>query len=758
VPSPAALLCALVLSTPQGADPRLPLVEDQLAGDLESALRRTRELAERDPEAAQRLWLLYLEGDLLERLGRPEDAHRKFVELLAEDPELDAYARLRMAALQRDLGHPEMAAGLVARVLSQGAPDALVAARATELLVGALDAGADCQLLALMETWPVGDRERRTLRSAKADCALRQGDREAAEDLLVRLLEQETADLVGRHAADALSALSGASVESPEVQIAMGLAFHHNREFDRAVEHLDRGLAALDPERLAIGPDAIEEYRYASARSRFGLGDYAGSAQRFRELATATSRPAQAAQALYQEARCHELSGQWARAAATFREAFLAQPEGDWSAPALFSALRIDFRMGQEAAALELFSVLDSRPAWREMARRAALFLSASDLERGRGDRAAVWLRRNHDKYEIEEFLYWSSRLDELREEPQRAIRGYVEILKRNPYHPLAEAAAGRLDGVSVAPYVEPTARQLSATGARGDLHGAWVLLGDGHPTGRAAREALLTSLRSDRRAQAYLSIARVPARSWPLWQSTLTRPADRLLALGLWGEGRSRLTHHFPANQPSLAFSATALLDQAGLDRDALRIAEVLAHGAPEGLPAALWPAGLKRQLYPYPYREMIESEARRHGVEPALLAALIREESRFDPLAVSAAAARGLTQFVHPTAQRIAAMIALELDGPESLHQPEAAIALGAAYLGDLLERFDGRVEDVIAAYNAGEDQARLWRSYCYSRNPAEYFSKVGFAQTRGYLRKVLSSRVAYEEIYGSPSPAAR
>lgn len=59
------------------------------------------------------------------------------------------------------------------------------------------------------------------------------------------------------------------------------------------------------------------------------------------------------------------------------------------------------------------------------------------------------------------------------------------------------------------------------------------------------------------------------------------------------------------------------------------------------------------------------------------------------------------------------------------------------------------------MVAAYNAGEPQAQLWRSYCFSTDPAEYFSKVGFPQTRSYLAKVLSSRVQYAEIWaGRPS----
>jgi soluble lytic murein transglycosylase len=135
---------------------------------------------------------------------------------------------------------------------------------------------------------------------------------------------------------------------------------------------------------------------------------------------------------------------------------------------------------------------------------------------------------------------------------------------------------------------------------------------------------------------------------------------------------------------------------------------------------------------------------------VDPYLLTALIREESRFDSRAVSAASARGLTQFVLSTASRLAPRAGLDSVSPEDLHRPEVSIALGAAYLEELLERFDGREHQAVAAYNAGENQAELWLSYCFTMEPEEYLTKVGFRETRSYLSNVLGSRAQYADLY--------
>ena len=56
------------------------------------------------------------------------------------------------------------------------------------------------------------------------------------------------------------------------------------------------------------------------------------------------------------------------------------------------------------------------------------------------------------------------------------------------------------------------------------------------------------------------------------------------------------------------------------------------------------------------------------------------------------------------------------------------------------------------MVAAYNAGEDQATLWRRYCQTAEPEEYLAKVGFRETRAYLVRVMESRAHYDALYGN------
>jgi soluble lytic murein transglycosylase len=126
------------------------------------------------------------------------------------------------------------------------------------------------------------------------------------------------------------------------------------------------------------------------------------------------------------------------------------------------------------------------------------------------------------------------------------------------------------------------------------------------------------------------------------------------------------------------------------------------------------------------------------------------MREESRFDPRAKSPAAARGLLQLVPSTAQAVARELGQPAVEPVELYQPAVAIRLGAKYVGDLQAQLAGDLHATAAAYNAGPLQARLWQRLAPAPGADYFLSTVGFAETKGYVRKVLDSYARYGEIY--------
>ena len=235
-------------------------------------------------------------------------------------------------------------------------------------------------------------------------------------------------------------------------------------------------------------------------------------------------------------------------------------------------------------------------------------------------------------------------------------------------------------------------------------------------------------------------------------WRSPLTRADELLLALGLPEDGPSAVARHFPSSRPRAGLTGAQLLAGGPGARRAIQLAEASFQRLPSQVPfdwvAREWLA----LLYPLPWAEAVRGQARARGVDPALLAAVIREESRFDPEALSPASARGLAQLVLPTARRLATAGGLPAITARDLHDPMVSIPLGAAYLAELAIRFPGDDLSVTAAYNAGEEQVVLWRRYCLSAEPEELLAKIGFGETRAYTTRVLESRAAYRSIWAA------
>ena len=137
---------------------------------------------------------------------------------------------------------------------------------------------------------------------------------------------------------------------------------------------------------------------------------------------------------------------------------------------------------------------------------------------------------------------------------------------------------------------------------------------------------------------------------------------------------------------------SGVTLVEADPRERDVERLIAFLAV-RPTGLDAA----GLRSLA------ECILDESQRHGLDPALVLALIHVESRFKPRAVSHAGAIGLMQLLPGTAEEQAGKLGLEWEGPDSLYDPVLNVRLGTAYVKRLQNRF-GNLEHALAAYNAG------------------------------------------------------
>jgi soluble lytic murein transglycosylase len=152
---------------------------------------------------------------------------------------------------------------------------------------------------------------------------------------------------------------------------------------------------------------------------------------------------------------------------------------------------------------------------------------------------------------------------------------------------------------------------------------------------------------------------------------------------------------------------------------------------------------------FYPLAYWDIITQESRARSLDPYQVAGLIRQESVFNPRAVSSARAYGLMQLLVPTGMLTAKKYGVDRAvTAESLFEPRLNIQLGTAYLRDQLDKY-GRIEYVAAAYNAGPHRVERWR-VSLPVELDEWAEAVPFRETRLYIQGVVRNMLQYKRLY--------
>ena len=582
---------------------------------------------------------------------------------------------------------------------SRLAPASLVLAATLAARVGD-DAGEQALLKRLIEAYPDSAEITEALYLLAMNGEAR-GQADAAAHAYRELQILVPASGWASGASDRLAALSAAGVRVPQLSIA--------QRVDRAERLLRGGVpkgAADEAERIVDETRdtnlALRAFKViAEASQRLGRHDVAA-----RTLELAIDRaPADRKPGLrLEQARLLLRANQRDRALTVLAGVETAGAEAEAAEAAWLKARTLD-EPGRETAALAAYRTVASRFANREVAGGA--LWRVGWLEYLRGDARAAektWTRLleipGGRTYRLGA-LYWTGRAQERHAQKTKADGAYARILRESPRSYYGMLAARRL-ATTIESGAEPSIR-LPADPQE-------VLAADpGFARVDLLRRIGLVEFALLELEDVVQRAAGDPVRLYAM-SSAYVKEERYHLALRILRRHLSALT--------------------------------TTGHPA---VPRAFW-----EMVYPFGWRSEVSEAAERTGLDPFLVAAVVREESSYYPRAVSRAGARGLMQLMPATAQPMAENRGLAFRNGSLLDEPGANVQLGTSFLAGLVREFgDPRI--ALAGYNAGPKRARQWWKERKTDDVEAWVEQIPYDETRQYVKKVMFSWEEYKRIYG-------
>lgn len=265
---------------------------------------------------------------------------------------------------------------------------------------------------------------------------------------------------------------------------------------------------------------------------------------------------------------------------------------------------------------------------------------------------------------------------------------------------------------------------------------------------------SLLESIASEASFHGFLA-ADLLGRDYPL--CPLAPPGGSAMRTVVAGKpGLARALDLFSLDRPGWAMREwAALVPGLSLDEQAVAVELAAERGWYERAAHTLGSGEGMRyyfQRFPLPHESTLRREARRHGLAPAWVAALVRAESAWMPAARSHADARGLMQLLPTTGRAVARRRGLPWPGPGALFHADTNLVLGSDYLKQMLDAHDGRPYLATAAYNAGPAAVQRWLSERPPTaplldDPLLWLETMPFHETRDYVARVMAFSLIYD-----------
>ena len=161
--------------------------------------------------------------------------------------------------------------------------------------------------------------------------------------------------------------------------------------------------------------------------------------------------------------------------------------------------------------------------------------------------------------------------------------------------------------------------------------------------------------------------------------------------------------------------------------------------------IPRPVW-----ETLFPRPFWEELKRDSAANRLDPHLVASLIRQESEFNPAAISPANAMGLMQLLPTIGKGMAKEMKIRHFSSDELLVADTNLRLGTRYFKHIVDHYDGQVEYALAAYNAGENRVNDWRKNGNFADVEEFVESIPFTETRDYVQAIMRNAVIYKLLY--------
>jgi soluble lytic murein transglycosylase len=521
-----------------------------------------------------------------------------------------------------------------------------------------------------------------------ADLELDDGQIRAAADELAALRRAAPGSLTGRKAKARLADLRE---RHPDLQ-PRGAALEDELDLLMQERDYEHAIAVVD-DLIADAPsDELPALMRRKADAENGAGRLSDALSTLDDLVARFPRSSAAPAALFRAASLRWNKDLNDDAERSFQQMRRQYPDHPLSADSLYALARIAYAAGDRQQALQQFEQLVREYPRHKLVHEARWRIGWIYYESGRWESAASAFERTRQGAPDDppDATYWRARALDRGGDPDAARALYRRILIDTPdsYYGLwAEQRLGE-DPKRAPPISPPRHTDLDdpPSGTTRDFH--WQ-------RARALCTGGLTTL-----------------------------AGDELRAFEHTNEGVSDLNRYLVG-----AYLTTNSY------RDAARVQRAAGIDDPE-------------VAYPLAYWDEVTRHTQGTGLDPLLVVALMRQESLYNPRALSPADARGLLQLLPSTAARTAGRQVTN----EELFDPETNLALGVAHLRELLQRYAGDVFKTLAAYNGGEDAVAKWERRFPGVERDEFVESITYRETRDYVKKVLSHYRRYQQLYAS------